>query len=128
VFLCYASLITLIGACSMAPSACSPMSLSSEFEMYEIAIEDDKKRSGEMKADCEVMGVLKVVLDGECADDDLLTMLSKMNKGKLVKGILNLFSRVVACDAKIDKLERKVENTSLDIPMPVIPYLVINIK
>jgi hypothetical protein len=32
-----------------------------------------------------------------------------MNKGKLVKGILNLFSRVVACDAKIDKVERKVE-------------------
>ncbi|WP_428028774.1 hypothetical protein, partial [Arcobacter sp.] len=33
----------------------------------------------------------------------------KMNKGKLIKGILNLFPRVVACDAKIDKLERKVE-------------------
>jgi hypothetical protein len=74
-----------------------------------IAIEDDKKRSGEMNADCEVMDVLKLVLDGECADDDLLPMLLKMNKGKLVKVILNLFSRVVACDAKIDKLERKVE-------------------
>ncbi|WP_428025483.1 hypothetical protein, partial [Arcobacter sp.] len=32
-----------------------------------------------------------------------------MNKGKLIKYILNLFPRVVACDAKIDKLERKVE-------------------
>jgi hypothetical protein len=62
-----------------------------------------------MKADCEVMDVLKLVLDGEGTDDDLLPMLLKMNKGKLVKGILNLFSRVVACDAKIDKLERKVE-------------------
>jgi hypothetical protein len=74
-----------------------------------IAIEDDKKRSGEMNADCEVMDVLKLVLDGECADDDLLPMLLKMNKGKLVKVILNLFPRVVACDAKIDKLERKIE-------------------
>jgi hypothetical protein len=113
----------------MAPSACSPMSLSSGFEICEIDIEDDKKRSGEMKADCEVMDVLKLVLDGECADDDLLPMLLKMNKGKLVKGILNLFPRVVACDAKIDKLERKVEkNTSLDIPMLVISCLVITIK
>jgi hypothetical protein len=32
-----------------------------------------------------------------------------MNKGKLVKGILTLIPRVVACDAKIDKLERKVK-------------------
>jgi hypothetical protein len=62
-----------------------------------------------MNADCEVMDVLKLVLDGECADDDLLPMLLKMNKGKLVKVILNLFPRVVACDAKIDKLERKIE-------------------
>jgi hypothetical protein len=76
----------------MAPSACSPMSLYSGFEICGIAIEDEKKRSGEMKADCEVMDVLKLVLDGECADDDLLPMLLKMNKGKLVEGILNLFS------------------------------------
>jgi hypothetical protein len=32
-----------------------------------------------------------------------------MNKGKLVRGILTLITRVVACDAKIHKLERKVE-------------------
>jgi hypothetical protein len=31
--------------------------------MYGIAIEDDKKRSREMKADCEVMDILKLVLD-----------------------------------------------------------------
>jgi hypothetical protein len=43
------------------------MSLSSGFEICEIAIEDDKKRSGEMKADCVVMDVLKLVLDGELA-------------------------------------------------------------
>jgi hypothetical protein len=35
--------------------------------------------------------------------------LLKMNKGKLIKGILTLIPRVVACDVKIDKLERKVE-------------------
>jgi hypothetical protein len=56
------------------------MSLSSGFEMCEITIEDDKKRNREMKADCEVMGVLKFVLDGKCADDDLLSELLKMNK------------------------------------------------
>jgi hypothetical protein len=55
------------------------------------------------------MDVLMFVLDGECADDDLLPKLVKMNKGKLVKGILTLIPQVVACDAKIDKLERKVE-------------------
>jgi hypothetical protein len=93
----------------MASSACSPMSLSSEFKMCEIAIEDDKKRSGEMKADCEVMDVLKLVLDGELGDKDLLPELFKMNKGNLIKVILTLILRVVACDAKIDKLERKVE-------------------
>jgi hypothetical protein len=32
-----------------------------------------------------------------------------MNKGKLIKCILTLIPRVSACDAKIDKLERKVE-------------------
>jgi hypothetical protein len=80
--------------------------------MCEIAIRDDKKRNKEMEVnhdDREMMDVLKLVLDGECADDDLLPMLLKMNKGKLVKDILNLFPRVVDCDAKIDKLERKVE-------------------
>jgi hypothetical protein len=93
----------------MAPSACSPLSLSSGFEMCGITIEDDKKRSGEMKADCEVMDVLKLMLDGELGDKDLLPKLLKMNKGKLVKCILTLIPRVGACDAKIDKLERKVE-------------------
>jgi predicted transcriptional regulator len=85
------------------------MSLSSRLEMCEIAIEDDKKMSGEMKADYEVMDVLKFVLDGKCADDDLLPELLKMNKGKLINCILTLIPQVVACDAKIDKLERKVE-------------------
>jgi hypothetical protein len=76
--------------------------------MCGLAIDDDKKRNREMEVnhdDREVMDVLKLVLDGECATDDLFSMLLKMNKGKLVKGILNLFSRVVTCDAKIDKLE-----------------------
>jgi hypothetical protein len=49
------------------------MSLSSGFEMCGIAIKDDKKRSGEMKADCEVMDVLKLVMDGELGDKDLLS-------------------------------------------------------
>jgi hypothetical protein len=93
----------------MALSACSPMSLSSGFEMCVIAIEGDKKRSGEMNADCEVMDVLKLVLDGELSDKDFLFELLKMNKGNLIKGILTLIPRVVACDAKIDKLERNVE-------------------
>jgi hypothetical protein len=105
-------MLTLIGACTMAPSTCSHLFLFSGFEMCGIAIEDDKKRSREMEVshdDCEVMDILKFVLDGECADDDLLPKLLKMNKGKLVKGILTLISQVVACDAKIDKLARKVE-------------------
>jgi hypothetical protein len=85
------------------------MSLSSEFEMCEIAIEDDKKRSGEMNADCEMMDVLKLVLDGELGDKGLLPKLLKMNKGKPVKCILTLIPRVGACDVKIDKLERKVK-------------------
>jgi hypothetical protein len=93
----------------MAPSVYSPISLSSGFEMCGIAIEDDKKRSGEMKADCEVMDILKLVLDGELGDKNLLPKLLKMNKGNLIKDILTLVSRVVAYDAKIDKLERKVE-------------------
>jgi hypothetical protein len=38
---------------------------------------DDKKRSGEMKTNCEVMDVLKSVLDGKCADDDLLPELPR---------------------------------------------------
>jgi hypothetical protein len=93
----------------MAPSACSRLSLSSGIEMHEIAIDVDKKRSGEMKDDRQVMDVLKYVFDGKCADDDPLPKLLKMNKGKLVKDILTLIPQVVACDAKIDKLERKVK-------------------
>jgi hypothetical protein len=93
----------------MAPSACSCLPLSLGFEMCGIFIEDDKKRSEEMKVDREVMDVLKFVLDGEFADKNLLLGLLKMNKVKLVKGILTLIPRVIACDAKIDKLERKVE-------------------
>jgi hypothetical protein len=109
----------------MAPSVCFHLSLPLGFEMCGIAIEDDKKRSREMevnhddlketdemklmKVGREVMDVLKFVLDGEFTDEDLLPELLKMNKGKLVKGILTLIPRVVACDAKIDKLERKVE-------------------
>jgi hypothetical protein len=85
------------------------MSLSSGFEMCEITIKDDKKRSREMKADCEMMHVLKLVLDGELDDKDLLSELLKMNKDNLIKDILTLIPRVVAYDAKIDKLERKVE-------------------
>jgi hypothetical protein len=64
---------------------------------------------GEIKADCEVMDVLKLVLDGELSDKDLLPELLKMNKGNLIKCILTLIPQVVACDTKIDKLERKVE-------------------
>jgi hypothetical protein len=93
----------------MAPCACSHLPLSTGFEMCGIAIEDDKKRSREMKDDHEVMDVHKLVLDGEFADEDLLPELLKMNKGKLVKGILTLISGVVACDVKINKLERKVK-------------------
>jgi hypothetical protein len=91
----------------MSPSACSLLSLSSGFEMCGIAIEDDKKWSREMEVnhdDSKVMDVLKFVLDGECADDDFLPKLLKMNKDKLVKCILTLISQVVAGDAKIDKL------------------------
>jgi hypothetical protein len=76
--------------------------------MCGIAIKDDKK-SGEMNADCEVMDVLKLVLDGELDDKDLLLELLKMNKGNLIKDILTLIPWVVACDAKIDKLDRKVK-------------------
>jgi hypothetical protein len=77
--------------------------------MYGITIEDDKKSSGEMNANCEVMNVLKFVLDGELDGKDLLPELLKMNKGNLIKDILTLIPRVVACDAKIDKLEIKVK-------------------
>jgi hypothetical protein len=66
-------------------------------------------RSGEMKADCEVMDILKLVLNGELGDKELLSKLLKMTKGNLIKGILTLIPRVVACDAKIDTLERKVK-------------------
>jgi hypothetical protein len=76
----------------MVLSAYSHLSLSSGFEMCEIAIEDDKKRSGEMKVDREVMDGLKFVLDGEFIDEDLLPELLKMNKGKLVKGVLSLIA------------------------------------
>jgi hypothetical protein len=93
----------------MAPCACSRLPLFTGFEICGIAIEDDKKRSREMKDDHEVMDVHKLVLDGEFADEDLLPELLKMNKGKLVKGILTLISGVVACDVKINKLERKVK-------------------
>jgi hypothetical protein len=79
-FSSYASWLTLIGTCTMTPSACSHLSLSSGIEMCGIAIEDD----------CEVMDILKSVLDGKCADDDLLPELLKMNKGKLIKDILTL--------------------------------------
>jgi hypothetical protein len=96
--------------------------------MCGIAIKDDKNRSGEMKADCEVMDVLKLVMDGELGDKDLLPKLLKMNKGNLIKGILTLIPRVVACDVKIDKLDRKVKNTSLDTQILVILWLVIIIK
>jgi hypothetical protein len=74
----------------MAPCACSHLSLSSRFEMCGIAIEDDKKTSREMKVDREVMDVLKLVLDGEFADEDLLSKILKMDKGKLIKCILTL--------------------------------------
>jgi hypothetical protein len=80
--------------------------------MCGIAIEDDKKRSREMEVnrdDLKVMVILKSVLAGECVNDDLLPKLLKMNNGKLIKGILTLIPQVVSCDAKIDKLERKVE-------------------
>jgi hypothetical protein len=93
----------------MAPSACSHLSLSSGFEMCGIAIEDNKKMSGEMKIDCEVMDILKFVQYGEFAEEDLLFELPKMNKGKLIKCILTLTPQVLACDTKIDKLEKKVE-------------------
>jgi hypothetical protein len=102
----------------MAPSACSHLSLPSGIKMCGIAIEYNR----------EVMDILKSVLDGKCAADDLLPELLKINKGKLIKGILTLIPRVVACDTKIDKLERKVENTSLDTSMLVIICLVIIIK
>jgi hypothetical protein len=107
----------------MAPCAWSCLSLS--FEMCGITIENDKKRSRKMevnhdylkemdkmkviKVDREVMDVLKFVLDGDFADEELLLELLKMNKGKLIKVILTLITRVVACDVKVDKLERKVE-------------------
>jgi hypothetical protein len=74
--------------------------------MCGIAIEDDKKRSREMevnhddvnetdemklvKVDCEVRDVLKFVLDGAFANEELLPKILKMNKGKLVKDILTL--------------------------------------
>jgi hypothetical protein len=73
-------LLTLIGACTVAPSACSHLFFSSGIEMCGIAIKDDR----------EVMDVLKYVLDGKCVDDDLLPELLKMNKGKLIKNILTL--------------------------------------
>jgi TusA-related sulfurtransferase len=79
-------LLTLIGACTIVPSACSHLTLLSRFEMCEIPIEDNKKRSREM----EVMDVLKVVLNGEVADKDLLPELFKMNKHKLIKDSLTL--------------------------------------
>jgi hypothetical protein len=73
-FSSYASLLTLIGAYTMLPSTCSCLSLFLRFEMCGLAIDDDKKRNREMEVnhdDREVMDVLKLVLDGECATDDL---------------------------------------------------------
>jgi hypothetical protein len=109
----------------MTPSVCSHLILSLGFEMSGIAIEDDKKRSREMevshddlketnvmklvKVDREVMDILKFVSDCEFAKEDRLPELLKMNKGKLVKGILTLISQVIVCDVKIDKLDTKVE-------------------
>jgi hypothetical protein len=63
----------------MAPSACSHLPLSSRIEMCGIAMEDDKKMSGEMKVDREVIDVLKLVLDGEFTDQDILPKRLKMN-------------------------------------------------
>jgi hypothetical protein len=99
--------------------------------MCGIAIEDDKKRNREMEGnhdDREVMDVLKLVLDGECADDDLLPMLLKMNRGKLVKGILNLFPQLLLVMQKLISVREKLKNTSLNTPMLVILCLVIIIK
>jgi hypothetical protein len=62
-----------------------------------------------MKVDCDLLDILMFVHDGEFAEEDLLSELLKMNKGKLIKGILTLIPRVLACDAKIDKFEKKVE-------------------
>jgi hypothetical protein len=72
----------------MAPSACSHLPLSSRIEMCGIAMEDDKKMSGEMKVDREVIDILKLVLDGEFTDQDILPKRLKMNKGKLIIDIL----------------------------------------
>jgi hypothetical protein len=107
--------------------------------MCGIAIEDDKKRSGEMevnhddlketdkmklmKVDHEMMGVLKFVLDGEFVDEDLLPELLKMNKSKLVKGI-----ELLLVMRKLISLRGKLKNTSPDIPMLVILCLMIIIK
>jgi hypothetical protein len=55
------------------------------------------------------MDVLRLVLDGELGDKNLLPELLKMNKYNLIKGILTLIPQVVDCDVKIDKLDRKVE-------------------
>jgi hypothetical protein len=54
---------------------------------------DDLKEMDEMKlmkVDREVMDVLKFMLDGEFVNEDLLPELLKMNKGKLIQGILTL--------------------------------------
>jgi hypothetical protein len=56
----------------------------------------------------EVMNVLKFVLDGEFTNKDILPKLLKTNKDKFVKDILTLIPQVVACDVKIDKIEREV--------------------
>jgi hypothetical protein len=78
--------------------------------MCEISIEDDKKRNREMEVnhdDCEVMDVLKLVLDGKCADDNLLPELLKMNKGKLVKDILTLIPELLLVMRKLISLRGK---------------------
>jgi hypothetical protein len=49
-FLSCASLLTLIGVCTMIPNACSRLSLSSGIEVCEIAIEDDRKVMDVLKA------------------------------------------------------------------------------
>jgi hypothetical protein len=78
--------------------------------MCEISIEDDKKRNREMEVnhdDREVMDVLKLVLDGKCADDNLLPELLKMNKGKLVKDILTLIPELLLVMRKLISLRGK---------------------
>ena len=79
--------------------------------MCGIAIQDDNKRSEKekdemdlVKCDRDVMDVLKLLMDGELSDEDLLPEHLKMKKVKLIKGILTLFPGVAACDEKTERL------------------------